>query len=522
MKISNAKYLMACFATLFLMSCKKQLNQINPNQPTSASYWKTADDALKGVNACYQMFLEDGGYMRFTPVLLNVPGDDIRSNSPWTAISNAGKFQLGTADESGYGWAFDEYYQGVFRSNQVLENVPSISMDQNLKNRILGQAYFLRGLYFFHLVDMFGNIPLPITSAKVVKQSTAEEGWNQVISDLKLAVDLLPVKYADMNGPDKNDVGRATKGAAMAFLGKALLFNKKYADASAQFKAVIDLGIYDLMPDYKDNFTMSNENNKESLFEIQFSLTAGGTDLQWQGVPSSTWGFYSARAITFGAPNFGWRDVQPTFSLLDEFRQEKTANGKIDPRSIATIFYNDTVDTHLPATPMYQTTFQAAYAASPAYMSDIYCRKYENGEGTKPNEYDWKSGINERIMRYADVLLMYAECQNELGNVAESAKYIQKVRSRAGLPDRVAEFSNYSKAQMQDQIAHERLLEFALEGHRFDDIRRWGWLSDPTRLAGLKFRDPEFNNYIPGRELLPIPQKEIDNNAAGVKQNLTY
>lgn len=520
MKLFKLKYSFA-IAAVILAGCSKQLEQVNPNQQTSASYWQTADDALKGVNACYQMFIEDGGYMRFTPILLNIQGDDVRSQSPWTAISNVGKFQLGTADEAGYGWTFDEYYQGIFRCNQVLEHVPGISMDENLKNRVLGQAYFLRGLFYFHLVDMFGSVPLPTEKAKVVPQSTVTEGWDRVIADLKSAVDLLPVKYSDVSGPDQNDLGRATKGAAMAFLGKAYLFNKKFSEASAQFKAVIDLGIYDLMPNYVDNFTDAKENNKESLFEIQFSLTAGGTDLQWQGVPSPTWGMYSARAITFAPPNFGWRDVQPTFSLLNEFRQEKTIDGKIDPRCLATIFYNDTVDTHLTNTPMYKTTFQATYASSPAYLADIFCKKYENGYGTKVDEYDWKSGINERLMRYADVLLMYAECQNELGNIGESAKYIQKVRTRAGLPDRTAEFSAFSQAQMRDQIGHERLLEFSLEGHRFDDIRRWGWLSDPAKLAWLKSRDPEFNSYVAGRELLPIPQKEIDNNP-GVKQNPTY
>jgi len=275
------------------------------------------------------------------------------------------------------------------------------------------------------------------------------------------------------------------------------------------------------MPSYGDNFTDTKENNPESIYEIQFSLTAGGTDLQWQGIPSSTWGFYSARAITFAGPNFGWRDVQPTQTLLAEYRQEKTVDGKIDPRCLATVLYNDTVDTHAPTTPMYQTTFQAAYAASPAYMADVYCKKYENWYGNKPNEFDWKSGINERLMRYADVLLMYAECENELGNQAVAAQYIQMVRSRVNLPNRQAEFAGYTQAQLRDQIGHERMLEFALEGHRWDDIRRWGWLSDPARLAWLKSRDPEFNSYIPGKELLPIPQTEIDNNP-NIKQNATY
>ena len=521
MKISILKYSLSIGIILLLAGCSKQLDQSNPNAQTSANFWKTSSDAVQGVNACYQMFLEDGGYMRFCPILLNIQGDDVRSNSPWTAISNVGKFQLGTADNSGYGWTFDEYYQGISRCNQVLQYVPGISMDANLKNRIIGQAYFLRGLFYFHLVDMFGNVPLPTQVAEIAKQSTAAEGWQRVIADLKSAVNLLPVKYSTTGGVDANDLGRATQGAAMAFLGKAYLFNKHYDSAATQFKKVIDLGIYSLMPNYKDNFTESAENNAESIFEIQFSLTAGGTDLQWQGTPSSTWGFYSARAITFGAPNFGWTDVQPTQMLLTEFHQEKTVTGGIDPRCLATIFYNDTADTHLPSTPMYQTTFQATYAASPAYLADVFCRKYENGDGNKANEYDWKSGINERLMRYSDVLLMYAECLNELGQTSAAAPYLTQVRNRANLPDKTSTFAAYTQAQMRDQIGHERFLEFGLEGHRFDDIRRWGWLSDATKLAWLKSRDAEFNSYVAGKELLPIPQTEIDNNP-GVKQNPTY
>jgi hypothetical protein len=506
---------------LALVSCEKQLNQTNPNAQTSASFWKTSSDALAGVNACYQMFLEDGGYMRFSPILLNVQGDDVRSQSPWTAISNVGKFQLGTADNSGYGWTFDEYYQGISRCNQVLTYVPGISMDANLKNRILGQAYFLRGLFYFHLVNMWGGVPLPTQVAQVAPQATPAEGWARVIADLSNASNLLPAQYSTTGGVDANDIGRATKGAAMAFLGKAYLFNKKYDSAATEFKSVISSGVYSLMPNYVDNFTDLHENNAESIYEIQFSLTAGGTDLQWQGIPSSTWGFYSARAITFGASSFGWRDVQPTQTLLAEYRQEKTVSGGIDPRCLATVLYNDTSDTHATTTPMYQTTFQSVYAGSPSDFADVFCKKYENWYGNKPNEYDWKSGINERLMRYADVLMMYAECENELGNPAECAKYIQMVRTRASLPDREAEFAGYNQTQMRDQLGHERMLEFALEGHRFDDIRRWGWLSDATKLAWLQSRDPEFNSYKAGKELLPIPQTEIDNNP-NIKQNSAY
>jgi hypothetical protein len=516
----KSKYILfLATATWLLAGCNKQLTQDNPNAQTAETYWKTSADAVAGIDAAYAPLLLDGGYMRFTPILLDVRADDVHSNSPWTAISNVGKFALGTSDPSGYGWSFDEYYEGIYRCNQVFENVPAISMDPALKNRVLGQAYFMRGFYFFHLVDLFGNVPLPLKSAKTqadlsVPQATQAQGWAQVEADLQAAINLLPVTYDTVTGPDNGQKGRATRGAAMAYLGKAYLFNHEYQKASDLFKSVIDLGIYSLMPNYKDNFTLDHPNNAESLFEVQFSTTAGGTVLGWQGVPLASWGKASARAITYGAPDYGWTDVQPTISAFNEFFQEKTVDSTIDPRLDATMFYNK------PGETIYQDSFAVKYANS-SFLTDVFCRKYENGDGYQANEYSWKSGIHDRLMRYADVLLMYAECQNELGNPAVCATYIQKVRTRAHLPDRTAQFSTYSQQQLRDQIGHERLLEFCLEGHRFDDIRRWGWLSDPAKLAWLKTRDPEFNGYIPGKELYPIPQSEIDNNP-GVKQNPTY
>ncbi len=509
-----------------LSGCSKQLDQANPNQQTSVTFWQSEADAISGVNAAYASLLPDGGYMRSTPLMLDTRGDDARSNSPWDQMYNSGKFALQPGNWAIYGWAYETFYQGVFRSNQVLENVPKITMDQGLKDRLLGQAYFLRGLYFYHLVNFFGNVPLPLATASnignySIPQSTPEQGWAQVIQDFQKASELLPATYATVTGADKNNIGRATKGAALAFLGKAYLFNKRYTEAAAQFKAIIDMNMYGLVANYRDNFTEVAENNMESLFEVQFSRDAGGKELGWGGAPQPGWGKTSARAITYAPRGFGWTDVQPTRSVFNEFRQEKTTDGKVDPRILSTIFYNDTVDTKLASTPMYQTTFQRQYASNPADFNDLFVKKYQNYLGDRPNEFDWRSGINERIMRYADVLLMYAECLNELGRTAEAYPFIQRVRSRAGLADLAVVKPGLSQEGMREQLAHERLLEFALEGHRFDDIRRWGWLQNPTKLAELKLRDPEFNSYANGREYFPIPQREIDINT-GYKQNPGY
>lgn len=520
MKYKIFNYLTVFFSlAVITTSCvnNEDLVQVDPNNDAVDSFWKTDQDAIEGVNAAYGSLLTDGTYMRSTPLLLDLKGDDTRSNSPWDAMYNVGRFNSNVSNSAIYGWAYEAYYQGIYRANQVLTKVPAIEMaDANLKNRILGQAYFLRGLYLFHAVNMFKSVPLPTEIATIYPQKTNEEGWAQVIADFKAAADLLPTTYDNVIGLDAGQKGRATKGAALGYLGKAYLFTKDFANAKTTFKQVIDLGVYSLVSNYRDNFTDSNENNSESLFEVQFSRQAGGVDLGWGGAPSSGWGKTSARAITYGARDFGFTDVQPTRTLFNEFHDEKTTANTVDPRLDATMFYNKPGGMQL-----YGQDFATKYAANPVDLNDLFCRKYENSDGAYANEFDWRSGINERLLRYSDILLMYAECLNETGDTPGAYTYIQMVRNRVGLPNLATAKPGLNQVAMREQIGHERFLEFPLEGHRFDDIRRWGWLQDATKLAWLKSRDVEFNSYATGREFFPIPQLEMDNNPKTI-QNSGY
>jgi len=513
------KYVLLAAMAAVMTGCvtDEDLVQVDPNLESELSFWKTDEDAVKGINAAYAALLADGTYMRSTPLLLDLKGDDTRSQSPWVSMANVGRFNTNVADPAIYSWAFEMYYQGIYRCNQVLDKVPNMVMeDEQLKQRILGQAHFLRGLYLFHAVNMFKNVPLPLSTDELKHpQKTQEEGWAQVKADLQMAADMLPVSYDGVTGLDAAQKGRATKGAALAYLGKAQLFTQDFAGAKATFESVMNLGVYSLVSNYRDNFTTANENNSESIFEVQFSREAGGVALGWGGIPASDWGKTSARAITYAPRTFGWTDVQPTWALFNEFQQEPTAAGTVDPRLDATIFYNK------PGVTLYGQNFAQFYAGSPSDLNDLFCRKYQNSDGEFANEMDWRSGINERLMRYADVLMMYAECLNETGNTAGAYTYIQQVRSRVGMADLATVHPNMTQAQMREQIGHERMLEFALEGHRSDDIRRWGWLQDATKLAWLKSRDAEFNTYSPGKEYFPIPQLEMDTNQ-GTVQNTGY
>ena len=520
MKYNIYKYVAGFFSLAMLtISCVNDddLVQVDPNNSAVDSFWKTDSDALKGVNAAYGSLLTDGTYMRCTPLLLDLKGDDTRSNSPWGAMANVGRFNSNPSDAAIYGWAYETYYQGIFRANQVLTNVPGINFEnEELKNRILGQAYFLRGLYLFHAVNMFKKVPVPTELAAIYPQKTEAEGWAQVIADFKKAAELLPKSYTEVSGLDAGEKGRATKGAALGYLGKAYLFTKDFANARDAFKDVIDLNIYTLVSNYRDNFTETNENNSESLFEVQFSREAGGVDLGWGGAPASGWGKTSARAITYGPRGFGFTDVQPTWALYNEFHDELTISGAVDPRLDATMFYNKPGGMQL-----YGQDFATKYASNSADLNDLFCGKYQNSDGQRIDEFDWRSGINERLLRYADILLMYAECLNETGNTLDAYTYIQMVRDRVNLPNLAIAKPGLTQTTMRDQIAHERFLEFALEGHRFDDIRRWGWLQNTAKLAWLQARDPEFNSYAAGREFFPIPQLERDNNP-GTEQNDSY
>ncbi|HYW33972.1 MAG TPA: RagB/SusD family nutrient uptake outer membrane protein [Balneolaceae bacterium] len=497
--------------SFFLSSCDKSLlNTHNPNQPTTKTYWKTKKQAIKGVNAVYGALRVDGSYKRFTNTVADLRAEDTEADSPWNVMTASGDFKL-TATMLPVRLIWKAYYEGIFRANQVFEHVPNISMDNTLKQRLLGETHFLRGFFYFNLLKFYHNVPLVLHTAKGpqdydVPQSPPDSVWAQIEKDFKKAIPALPMRY------DKANKGRATKGAAEAYLGKAYLFTKKWKEAAKEFKKVIDSGRYGLIKNYRANFTSKDENNKESIFEVQFSKTAGGSANCWQVPFGSGCGITQARSITYAPTGFGWADIQPTHTLLNVFKNEKTVNGKPDPRLRATLFYN------YPGETVYGVPFKQEYSGKDS--TDVFWRKYES-DTPGGNEFDAKSGINIRTMRYADVLLMYAEAENNLGHTATAYKYVQKVRDRANLPDLRTVKPALSQKQMQAQIAHQRFLELAGEGHRFDDIVRWGWLKNPKKLKWLQKRDPEFNGYVPGHEYLPIPQSELDVNPK-LKQNPGY
>lgn len=496
---------------LFLMGCEERLELTNPNEQTVPTFWKTEAQALGGIDAVYNALIYDGTYMRMFPSAMDVRGDDLRGDSPWADLELFGRFTIPTWSGP-VEWIWHHHYQIVWRANQVLINAEDIEFqNQELKNRILGQAYFLRGLAFFNLANAFQVVPvvtgLPREQADYYSETaTEEELWNQIFADFAAAKERLPVSYLEVRGPDQGQVGRATKGAAAGMLGKSLLYRQRWDEAAAQFKELIHgpLNVYSLVPNYRDNFSPLVSNNAESLFEVQFATPdeVGGTDINWAGNPNANWRQVSAQAVTYAMDGRGFSDFLPTQGLYQAYRQERTVDGNLDPRLFATIA---SYEPEAGRTTAYGTEWWRG-------EDEIYPRKYTNDGFGYENEYDINSGINYRILRYADILMMYAEALNELGQTSEAYQYIQQVRDRVNLPDLATVKPNMSQEEMRDQISHERYLEFALESQRINDLIRWGWFYDEEKLAGLRQRDPDFATWTPGNEYLPIPQRELDVN----------
>lgn len=506
--MKNIKYYLIL---LLAFGCTAELDQANPNQISPSTYYKTPQQALAGVDAIYNGFIIDGAYNRMTPVMNDGRSDEMISRSPWDALTTVSNFNLrATYDVDAFPW--NAYYAIVFRANQVLENVPAVTMDSDLKNRILGQAYFLRALAYFNLTSLYDKVPLIISTPKKESDfypATASNSdlWTQIESDLNTAIPLLPVTYSTVSGLDKDQIGRATKGAALSLLGKALLYNKDYAGAATQFEVVFAQNNYSLATNYSDNFTDKTNienSNPETIFSIEFT-TSTAPGFNWGGDPNATWRQFLAVSPTYGAAGKGFYDMIPSLWLYNEMRTEKTKTGGLDPRFLTTILSYE-------PTEGYTKAYTQDWAAAGYAPTDFFVKKYTNADLGKTDEFAFTSGINYNILRLADVYLMYAECKNELNDQATAAKYIQKVRDRANLPDREVEFAGYAKSQLFDQLSHERVMEMALEGTRIYDIIRWGWLSDPTKLAMLKSHDVEFDNYAPGKEYLKIPQGELDLN----------
>ena len=558
------KLTIALFLGLGAMtSCSDKLDLTNPNQQTSGTFGYTANDLEESVIACYNHIRMEGTYAR---VGFNI--DVMRGDEAWNASQvwymPFDDLNEPITDEIGQ-WSWRDWYYTINVCNFVLSRTTGDDLSEQMK-RIKGQALFIRGLAYYNLAGYYQN-PALITDYSQYSTldglyaSNVAEGdtdpsdqydrvFDQVEADFAEAMTLLPSR--DEGGEWAK--GRATCGAAAGYYARALMMRHKYSEALNVLKAIIggQYGTYKLMANYGDNFREGSayENNHESLFEIQFlDYGTQGTDDEWTPVNTSA-NATQGHAIesNYGPGDCGgWADISASPWLYNLFKQERTTNGTLDPRLYWTIgtYEND------------WERFEYGNVCYTEKMSDNEFIVTNNNYGGLPIAKNTNlrtglyekvvtglhCGINLRLMRYSDVLLRAAECENEVnGPTQQAIDWINQVRNRAGLANlRLSDFN--SKDKLFEQIANvERPKEFGCEFGRGFDLIRWGFFYSADRLQQLKEHGAfnfwtkanyeagnysytpkdavdyatcsksSYDTYVPGHEFLPIYQGTLNDN----------
>lgn len=512
--MKKIKKIILAGAFILLAGCSAGLLDIdNPNETTNTTFWRSPDDASAGVNACYSFLYKEGTWMRWLAFRYDLTSDEGWSSSPWMELGDWTRFLYTNYNFwEGNRIHWENFYVGIFRCNQVLANVPGIDMEEKQKNQVLAQASFLRALWYFQVNLLWekGALVLEPKDANYIPvEASEQEIWSQVEKDLRFAAEHLPERWDDAN------LGRATKGAAKALLGKACMQQRKFSEAKKELQWLIDREgtLYGLVKNREDNFTDLNENNEEGIFEIQFSdLNKGNTGNN----ASMAFGFQRTQFFAPGGPHgVGWGDGKARRWLVDEFLKERRSDGRNDLRLYTSILYKHFGEDFPDQSKRYYKNQDASqwfdeWGQSP---EDCYIRKYSTSYYRDREDYFARN--NYRIMRYADILMNYAECLAETGiSPAEAAVYVDKVRERAGMcrlqDSKWADCLN-SKGAFIKRLQMERTLELCFEGWRWADLKRWGLLDSQEGISELKARDKDFDNFEIGKHRrLPIPTDEVE------------
>lgn len=393
------------------------------------------------------------------------------------------------------------YFSMVSKANiaidQVRNNKDIVATDE-VKAQSEGEARFLRAYAYFMLVRLYGRVPLidsvltNAASQSNIPQSSAAQVYAFIEQDLQFAAANVPLSW------DPKFVGRITKGAANGLLAKVYLTQEKWAEAMNAANAVILSGQYNLTTTYDKIFREEGENSKESVFEVQ--ATANAT------IPTNNGVQY---AQIMGVRGSGIWDLGWGWNTPSTFLEAAYEAG--DPRKNRTILYTST------ATQTFTTIYGENLPVglpNPRYNNKIYTNPALRNSIAHRFGY-W---MNIRILRYADVALMYAEAANELNNTTEALEKLEwvRARARAGNGTILPAVTTTDQAELRDAIRHERRIELAMEHERFFDIVRWGIATDALHAAGK-------TNFNANRDnLLPIPQAQIDLSQGKLTQNPGY
>ena len=462
-------------AALTFTSCEDFLTEEVRGQLNLDSYFTTVEECESYITGCYQDITCGGWWQINTVWLLSEMcsddawmGNTTQSQSDYISLAH----YQGNGASNGPISNFWQYrYKGILRCNVAINQISQVDVaDTQLRDQLVGEARFLRGYFYFELVRNFGGVPLMTSfsdpaDVQGITRSSAEQIYAFIEEDLSAAAEILPER-------SESEIGRATRGAALGLLGKVYLYQEKWQEAHDVLKTVIDSKQYKLMENFGDVWSIDKNNNEESLFEVQYAyhetLALGG-----------------ALTVVTGArngPGDGWSWCQPTANLeqayIDAGDTErlkwtiiKTGCTEIAGEDNFDVFVQNSKEMANYDKYIEQYGWdENCYIIDPAqHKSARIIRKYFVPYNKRPAVYNIdKIPLDHRILRYADVLLMYAEACNELGQDSEAQNALNEVRGRVGLPDVTS-----TGHQLRDAIRLERRLELAFEQNRLYDIRRW-------------------------------------------------
>jgi hypothetical protein len=524
------------FASIILFfhlnSCDvDKLELVNPNEPTPETFFKTEAQVQQAVTAVYANLQTDGLYQRTLYYSMDFMAiEQLNTTDPIYHIFLEYTFNANNIFIAEY---WKRCYAGINRADFVINNegainkIPEGLMSQVKKDKYLGEARFLRALYYFLLVTRFGDIPLIIENPEGKTgwpRSPEALVWAQIETDLSFAAEKCLSKKIE-------EKGRATSGAAWALLGKAHLFQANESKDQADFIAarnaflivINDHENYALENRYSNNFEEETEHGPESVFEVGFNPALGTGDL-WSSDNGSGLNECTLRGVEYGC--FNWYNAYPFRDLVEEFETVADNGVKNDPRLGYCIYqtgdlYNKGKDTVV----LYSDTLRywEEGVLHNVIRFNYGWKKYQNYYKQKTESY--YSGINTRVIRLADVLLMMAEIENEIGNIPQAIDYLNQIRNRADvmMPNYGSSAMNTiypvsDKDHLRIAIEHERKIELCNEQVRINDLIRWRRLEAFVREEAI----PMLPDYMKDRMsfdpaihyLWPIPQSEIDLNPA--------